>query len=156
MYIYVFTCILQIFMNRLRWSGLISYGKYVCIHICIYIYIYIYIYTRLYINTHIFTYILSIFMNRLRWSSLASYGKYVYIHICTYIYIYTCLYINTHIYSRIYYQYSWIDSVGLALLAMANTVLLKYPRVRGELMAIQMASEGSRRVQEEDEVCMCR
>ena len=27
------------------------------------------------------------------------------------------------------------DSVGLALLAMANTVLLKYPRVRGEMFA---------------------
>jgi hypothetical protein len=39
------------------------------------------------------------------------------------------------------------DSVGLALLAMANTVLLKYPRVRGEMQAPPQHGK-----QEDDEV----
>ena len=42
------------------------------------------------------------------------------------------------------------DSVGLALLAMANTILLKYPRVRVELLTPINISK-----QDDDEVRMC-
>jgi hypothetical protein len=60
------------------------------------------------------------------------------------------------------------DGLGLALLSMANTLLLKYPRVRSELLAIAMASASAaagaavgaaadtramKLLQEDDEVC---
>ena len=60
------------------------------------------------------------------------------------------------------------DPLALALLSMANTVLLKYPRVRSELFAIAMATANAaigasvgavpdvklvRMMQEDDEVC---